>query len=67
MTRSSDLHDYRSAYAAAQSAALRAGGPVSRAASPEVEAKLGRMLWVVGGLFLSALLSLLSVGIWLSV
>ncbi len=65
MTSAAQINDCRTAYAAAQGAALRGGAVVTRPASAEVEAKLSKLLLVTTGMFAAAVTSVVAVGIWL--
>lgn len=56
-------HDLRIAVAAGRSAALEGGASVHQAASPEVEAKLSRLLTVTIGMFVTAMASIVVAGI----
>ena len=51
------------AVAAGRTTALAAGSSAHRAASPEVEAKLSRLLTVTIGMFVTAMTSIVVVGI----
>ena len=55
--------ELRMAVAAGRSDALEAGSSPYRAASPEVEAKLGKLLTVTIGMFVTSMTSIVVVGI----
>lgn len=56
-------HELRIAVASGRSMTLESGCAVHRAASPEVEAKLSRLLTVTIGMFATAMTSIVVVGI----
>ncbi|MEP4077451.1 hypothetical protein [Haloferula sp.] len=56
-------HELRLAVAAGRSEALEAGLSAHQAASPEVEAKLSRLLTMTIGMFATAMTSIVVVGI----
>jgi hypothetical protein len=53
---------YRAAYAAAQADSIRTGGVAIQAASPEVEAKLSKLLGVTAAMFCAAVGSVVTAG-----
>ncbi|WP_353565476.1 hypothetical protein [Haloferula sargassicola] len=65
MTTAAQLNEYRTAYSAAQAAAIRGGATIGQAASPEAEAKLSKLLAVTAGMFVASIASVVGVGIWI--
>lgn len=63
MTTNPHYRQCRATYAAAQAEAIRTGGVAIQAASPEVEAKLSKMLAVTATMFVAAVGSVVAAGV----